>query len=148
VRLTVDGTRYQQPLVVKMDPRVKTPAAGLTEQFVLSKKLYDALGRGSSALKELEARRAELRERSDEQSKALDKKLEEIGGHKGARFGGGGRLPVNGPPTLSMVMTALETLLNALQDADVAPTSQQREAVMAQLTAMDTLLQRWEGLKK
>ena len=26
VRLTVDGTRYEQPLVVRMDPRVKTRA--------------------------------------------------------------------------------------------------------------------------
>ena len=131
-----------------MDPRVKTPAPGLTEQFVLSKKLYDELRRGSSTLKELQARRVELRERSDEQSKALDKKLEEIEGRRGARFGGGGRLPVNGPPTLSMVMAALETLLNALQDADVTPTSQQRAAVTAQLAGMDKLLQRWEGLKK
>jgi hypothetical protein len=89
-----------------------------------------------------------LRERSDEPSKALDKKLEEIEGRKGARFGGGGRLPVNGPPTLSMVMTALETLLNALQDADVAPTSPQKVAAAAQIAAMDTLLRQWEGLKK
>ena len=144
----MNGKSYDQPLLVKMDPRVKTSPAGLTEQFVLSKKLYDELGRGSSALKELQARRAELRDRSDEQSKALDKKLEEIEGRKGARFGGGGRLPVNGPPTLSMVMTALETLLNALQDADVAPTSPQRVAATAQIAAMDALLQRWEGLKK
>jgi hypothetical protein len=148
VRLTVDGKSYQQPLLVKMDPRVKTPAAGLTEQFVLSKKVYDELQRGSSALKELQARRVELRDHSDEQSKALDKKLEEIEGRKGARFGGGGRLPVNGPPTLSMVVAALETLLNALQDADVAPTSQQRAAVTAQLAEMDQLIQRWDALKK
>jgi hypothetical protein len=96
----------------------------------------------------LQARRVELRDHSDEQSKALDKKLEEIEGRKGARFGGGGRLPVNGPPTLSMVVAALETLLNALQDADVAPTSQQRAAVTAQLAEMDQLIQRWDALKK
>ncbi len=148
VRLTVNGKSYQQPLTVKMDPRVKTSAAGLTEQFVLSKKIYDELERGSSALKDLQARRAELRERSDEQSKALDKKLEEIEGRKGARFGGGGRLPVNGPPTLSMAIAALETLLNALQDADVAPTSQQKTVVTAQLAGIGKLLDRWDALKK
>src|SRR5262249_11473422 len=32
VRLTADGKSYTQPLTVKMDPRVKTPAAGLQQQ--------------------------------------------------------------------------------------------------------------------
>jgi photosystem II stability/assembly factor-like uncharacterized protein len=40
VRLTVDGKTTTQPLVLKMDPRVKTPAEGLTEQFRLSMKIY------------------------------------------------------------------------------------------------------------
>jgi hypothetical protein len=148
VRLTVNGKSYEQPLEVKMDPRVKTPAEGLTEQFVLSKKIYDDLQRGSSALKELQAQRAQLSKRSDEQAKTLAKKLEEIEGRKGARFGGGGRLTVDGPPTLSMVITALETLLAALQDADVAPTSPQKVAGTAQLRRMDQLIQQWDGLKK
>ncbi|HZT78513.1 MAG TPA: hypothetical protein VFA27_17825 [Vicinamibacterales bacterium] len=43
VRLTVDGTRYTQPLTLKMDPRVKTPALGLQQQFTLSKQLYDGM---------------------------------------------------------------------------------------------------------
>ncbi len=41
VRLTVDGKTYSQPLTLKMDPRVKTPPLGLTQQFTLSKRLYD-----------------------------------------------------------------------------------------------------------
>jgi photosystem II stability/assembly factor-like uncharacterized protein len=148
VRLTVDGKSYEQPLIVKMDPRVKTPLAGLTEQFVLSKKAYDGVERGSSALKELQAWREKLRDSSDEQAKALDKKLEDMAGRKGARFGGGGRLAVYGPATLTSVTSALETLLAALQDADVAPTSQQQAALTAQLQQMNTLMARLDGLKK
>ena len=46
VRLTVDGAvRLEQPLRVRMDPRVKTPAAALQQQFTLSMELYAAIGR-------------------------------------------------------------------------------------------------------
>ena len=54
VKLTVDGKSYTQPLTLKMDPRVTTPALGLAQQFTLSKQLYDGIidgaegaGRGS-----------------------------------------------------------------------------------------------------
>ena len=39
----MDGKRIEQPLTVRMDPRVKTPAAGLAEQFKLSMLCYDGV---------------------------------------------------------------------------------------------------------
>ena len=45
VRLTAQGRTLERPLVVKMDPRVKTPAADLQMQFDLSKSLYDGINR-------------------------------------------------------------------------------------------------------
>ncbi len=41
-RLTVDGKTYTQPFTVRMDPRVKTSAAALQQQYTLSLALYDA----------------------------------------------------------------------------------------------------------
>jgi photosystem II stability/assembly factor-like uncharacterized protein len=41
-RLTVDGKSYTQSFTVRMDPRVKTPAAALQQQYALSLALYDA----------------------------------------------------------------------------------------------------------
>jgi hypothetical protein len=43
VRLIVDGKTFVQPLTVKMDPRVKTPWAGLTQQFTLSMQVDSML---------------------------------------------------------------------------------------------------------
>lgn len=40
VRLSVDGKSLTQPLIVKMDPRVKTPLAELKKQYDLSDKCY------------------------------------------------------------------------------------------------------------
>jgi len=46
VRLTVDGTtRLEQPLRIRMDPRVKTPPAALRQQLTLSSRLVEAMGR-------------------------------------------------------------------------------------------------------
>lgn len=50
VKLTVNGQSMTRPLVVKMDPRVKTPLAGLQAQFALSKRLYDAIAKVHDAL--------------------------------------------------------------------------------------------------
>ena len=43
VKLTANGRSHTQRLTVKMDPRVKTPAPVLLQQFTLSKKLSDAM---------------------------------------------------------------------------------------------------------
>ena len=77
VRLTVDGKTSTQPLTVAMDPRVKTPRAGLEEQFRLSMQVYGWMQR-----------------LTDDTLKA-----------------------------------AAASLLNALQDADTAPSAQLVEAV-------------------
>ena len=50
VRLTVEGHTAEQPLVVKMDPRVKTPLEGLRQQFTLSIQMYDDMALAKSAL--------------------------------------------------------------------------------------------------
>jgi len=148
VRLTVDGKAYEQPLVVKMDPRVKTPVEGLTEQFTLSKQAYDCVQKAATVQKELQAMREKLRSQSDDRSKEIAKKLDDLAGRRGGRFGGGGRMAVSGPPTISSVSGSLGQLLSILQEADVAPTAPQRVAVMGQLREMDRLLAHWEELKK
>jgi hypothetical protein len=48
VKLTVDGKNFTQPLTVKMDPRVKTPPAGLKQQFDLAMKVVEMMKRTAS----------------------------------------------------------------------------------------------------
>ena len=42
VRLSAAGKKFEQPLTLRMDPRVKTPPAGLAQLSALSKEMYDA----------------------------------------------------------------------------------------------------------
>jgi photosystem II stability/assembly factor-like uncharacterized protein len=55
VRLTVGSAVKTQPLVVKMDPRVKTPHLGLERQFAISMRLYDAIARVHDEIVRVEA---------------------------------------------------------------------------------------------
>jgi hypothetical protein len=55
VRLTVDGKAQTQPLIVKMDPRVKTSAADLKLMYDTSRGIDAMLRRTSAALREIRA---------------------------------------------------------------------------------------------
>jgi photosystem II stability/assembly factor-like uncharacterized protein len=55
VKLTADGHTYTQPLTVRMDPRNKTPRAGLRQQFELATELSQDISRTSAALQGAEA---------------------------------------------------------------------------------------------
>ncbi|HEY0384602.1 MAG TPA: hypothetical protein VGC64_01260, partial [Pyrinomonadaceae bacterium] len=62
LKLTVAGRSFEQPLVLKMDPRVTTPAAGLQQQFALSMQAYEGMQRSFEALGEIARLRAQLKQ--------------------------------------------------------------------------------------
>ena len=55
VKLTVDGHTYSQILTVKMDPRVKTPQAGLEQQFQAETRLVSLIDSSYKAAGEARA---------------------------------------------------------------------------------------------
>lgn len=139
VKLTVSGQSYTQPLTLKMDPRVHTPAAELAQQFTMSKQLYDDLLKASKALDDIRKLRAENKDT------ALDQKLAAI---EGAGGGGRGRgAPAGGPDTLTSVSGALSTLLRMTEGADAAPTTQVSAAAADRRKALAALLAQWAALK-
>jgi hypothetical protein len=156
VRLTVNGQTYTQPLVVRMDPRVKTSAATLARQFALSKGVYDDINRTRGVLDELRALRANLRElrgrASGDVVTAVDSidraaaTLEGGGGGFGGGGGGGGDR-AGSAPTLTGTIGELEQLYGALQEADVQPTTQLVEAAQAAQRQVPPTLARWDTLR-
>ncbi len=55
VRLTVDGKTLTQPLVVKLDPRVKANAADIKLQYDISRAIDAALRRSAAAVQQMRA---------------------------------------------------------------------------------------------
>ena len=152
VRLTVNGRTYTQPLTVRMDPRVKTPAATLARQFALSKGVADDIDHVRSALDSVRAMRSSLRElrrRSDGSgAPALDSLERDAGALEGAGGGfGGGGAGSGDTPTLAGTIGQLDQLYDALQDADVAPTTQLVAAVQNARREVPAMLTRWGALR-
>ncbi len=133
VKLTVDGNSSTQPLVVKMDPRVKTTAEGLSRQLTMSMRVYEDLRRVNAALEEF----------TGLESKATNAKYEEIAGAEEGEEGA--PRSRNAPDTLTSVSENLKNLFDTLQSADVSPTVQMAEAVEEQHKAAEAIIQRWEG---
>lgn len=156
VKLTANGESYTQPLLVKMDPRVKTLPAALNQQFTLSRQCYDDLLAATKALQELRAVQQQLRgvkERANgaaaDSVATLEKKLTEIGGAGGGGRGGfgGGRGAPAGPETIATVNASLTTLMRMIEAADVAPTTQATAGAAEKRASLRKLMQRWNSVK-
>ena len=154
VKLTVDGKSYSQPLVVKMDPRVKTPLPGLQQQFTLSKALYDDILSAGKTMQQIRATREQLAQAKDraqgpaaEAIAAFDRKALAIEGAAGGGGRGGRGAVAAGPDTLSSVTGALDTLMRTLESADVTPTTQLTAAIAARRAALAKLTREWTALK-
>lgn len=140
VKLTAGGRSYSQSLTVKMDPRVKTPAADLAQQFAVSKQLYDDVVGAGKALAEIRAARRK------QPGTDFEKKALAIEGEPGpGRFGGRGGAAAT--DSLASVSGALTALMNEIQAADVAPTAAEAGAVADRRAALRRLLDRWSALK-
>jgi len=164
VRLTVNGKSYTQPITVKQDPRVKTPAIAMQQVYSLTKAMYfgavDAQDAAASVAA-LRARAAALLPRAQGAAAsaltAFDKNAGALegqrpvagGGQRGAGGGqrGGGATPALPPDTLWAISSLLSGQMNSMQAADVAPTSATLTAVTAAQTAAARVMAKWNVLK-
>jgi hypothetical protein len=166
VKLTVNGQTLKQPLSLRMDPRVKTPAAGLAQQYEMSRAMYDGIIDAQAALQKMRALRGRIKKAQEaaaqaqspasviEALAAFDKKAASIeggaGGQGGPGGGGGGPMGPGGPggasapDTLAGIGSSLNSLMSMLQAADVAPTSQLVAAVTERRKALQALFDKWE----
>ena len=98
VKLTVDGKSYSQPITVKQDPRVKTPALAMQQVYTLTKSMYFSAVDAQDAAMKVAAMREAL---ATLQSKAqgptsqviadFEKKAAALEGTRPAAGGFGGR---------------------------------------------------------
>jgi photosystem II stability/assembly factor-like uncharacterized protein len=165
VKLTVNGKSYSQPIVVKQDPRVKTPALAMQQVYTLTKSMYygavdarlaaTALG---ALRQQVAAQQSQAHDAVADALAAFDKKAAALegtpppaGGGRGRGAGpGGGRggaAPSSAPDTLWGVSNALSALMNSMQAADVAPTGNTLTAVTAAQQNAAAVMARWMALK-
>lgn len=158
LKLTVDGHAYTQPLFVRIDPRVKTPSAGLGEQFRLSMQAYEGMRASREALEEVRKLRAQIKGAREHAGEgALSNALAELD-NKAAALENGAMGSSSTPrqprgagatnePNLASMNASFGTLLEVLQDADATPTLQAVAASTELQRTLSTLLARWNEFK-
>jgi photosystem II stability/assembly factor-like uncharacterized protein len=148
VVLTVGGKSFTQALEVKMDPRVKTPYEDLRRQFDLDQKIAEALHKDYEALMQVRSLRAQLK--STKGQEAIVKRAAELEAKAAAIEGnpGGTRyLSTSEGRSLARLNSGFAALLNALDTADAAPTTQEVSMFAELQKALDEQLMAWEQLK-
>jgi photosystem II stability/assembly factor-like uncharacterized protein len=150
VRLTANGQTLTQPIVIKMDPRVKiTPE--VQQIFTLTTKMEDNARAATAAYKEARELVDKLKAKGDD---ALLKKVEELapaeatpsgGGGRGGR-GGGGPEPA-AAPNLSNIASQLVASVQGMQAAEMPPTAMELQAASKAEAAYTALMAKWTALK-
>lgn len=157
VVLTVNGKKYQQPLRLDMDPRVKTSSADLKKQFDTSMQMYNewvALNAVSDQARKIRGQIAELRPMVGDATlkahlEALAEKIQNVAGAGGGGFGGGGGGAAGGGArmTAASVMGRARTLFGLIEEADVAPTTQIMAALPDVVKDSQSVQQSWQAIK-
>jgi photosystem II stability/assembly factor-like uncharacterized protein len=140
VRLTVNGKSHEQPIVVKADPRVRTPALVMQQVYGLSHDLYVQaadMHAAAARLADLAGRVSRLSSASQpapvaEAIAAFTRKADALQG--------------NGPGSLSFAASSLARVMNTLQEADVQPTASQLVAIGRAREAASGAVARWRAL--
>jgi hypothetical protein len=137
IKLTAGGKTYTQPLVVRMDPRVKVAPIALQQQFTLSKRLYDALVKVQEVLPKI----TEAHDRAQAAGNtAAAQKLAALAGAGTPGRGRGGRgASSSSQPALTTIATELSALYSLSQDGSGLPPTQT-------VTAAEDALKRFTGV--
>jgi photosystem II stability/assembly factor-like uncharacterized protein len=158
VKLTAAGKTISAPLVVKMDPRVKTSAADLERQFQLASNLAGSAGEFSAAIARADDLQKQITARGKEAAgntevaTALTELEKKIGGVAGSAAGGGFGFfgfaaPGDQPTTLRQVSAALGSLLGIVESADVGPSADATAVSEKWEAAGKATLDRWNTIQ-
>ena len=168
VRLTVRGLSFSEPLIVKMDPRVKTSQEGLELEFQKQQVLAKMMTQNTEALTQARALREQLQKLTGKAASAteataagssgqkisgpladavsaFDKKLGSILG-SGDGPGGLGAA-ASASPTLSRSAGAISGLYGELGRADAVPTAAQVAAIDATEKYSSAILKLWQEFR-
>jgi photosystem II stability/assembly factor-like uncharacterized protein len=148
-RLTANGKSYTANFTVKMDPRVKTSAAGLDQKFQLETRLASLVSQTSKAVMQAGSIREPLQKVSEQATgptkdsvQAFQTKLAAVLGAPSGFFA-----PPSAEVTLAQVNGQVAALYGQVWQADAEPSVAQSEAVKAIEHDTSDVMKRWDALK-
>ena len=155
VRLIVNSKRYAQTLMVKMDPRVKTPLTALQQQYDLAERAYKGADSALHAYNQVHALRAGIASLLSRSSGAVTTALQGLDARAALLEGGGRRGGSRGAPPAGTQLKAFARLqgefsavFGIIEDADLEPTVQAAEALHAAERAERQTMAAWTALQQ
>jgi hypothetical protein len=145
VVLTVDGKTFEQPVTLKMDPRLKASPSDLQEQFDLSWQLYQLriqLAPIGKKFDNIAEQLTKLRARAAEKPE-IAAKLEAFGQIL-TKFGP--PHPRQGAPPSFFVLQSAVALFNEIQAADAAPTAAVKTGATEIQSKVPQAMEDWKKL--
>jgi hypothetical protein len=142
VELTVGGQKLRQPLTVIADPRVKIGQADFEAEFRLARQIEQARVRTRMMIEravELKAQLAKLKGQPN--ADALSVQLTALVGEEAPI---GGTTP---PTTLTSISEWLDSLAQAVDGADAAPTPDDRRGFATVSAALSGIEPRWTAFE-
>ncbi len=164
VRLTVDGKTYNQPLSLRLDPRVTAQKTDLTQLFSLTREMYDGAVDANTAYARARQLVDDLTAAGGDDASAFKTQVEAIApappaggrGGRGGRGGGGGFGGRGGrggrggggaaTPTLQSVSGAMMSAAMSMQDAEVPPTAREIAACDTARQESQSVMAQWKQL--
>ncbi len=137
-----------------MDPRVKTSEADLRKQFEMETGIVEGMNETYETLQQVRTLRPQVTDRAGKAKgaladslKAIDKEAGELeGASQGAFFG----VPPSGrqPENLSTLNQHFGQLLNVVDSADAAPTTQAAAVYLELEDSLGKLLAQWKKVRE
>lgn len=143
VKLTVNGQSFSQPLVIVMDPRVKTTAEQLKQQYSLSMSWYEGRIKLTKALSESLQVRKQIRELLKEAKDPISSALQALE-QKVVQLEGS---PRGQETSLHSVSNALEAVFDIVQTTDMPVTTQAIKGGTQSQEALIKVLLIWSELQ-
>jgi hypothetical protein len=149
VKLTAGGQTVTAPLIIKIDPRVKTPAEGLQQEFNLEMRMANALSHSSIALLQARSLREQAQKASQNASGATLDSVKKFIADLGIILEGPPATPPARPiPGLSTVNENIGTLYGMAGQSDSAPTAAQTQAARAVEHDLVVAMSAWDNFRK
>lgn len=150
VRLKVGGKTYQQPITVRMDPRVKLSVADLAEQTRIGIGAFDRINELKDALIVIEATTTKLKELEGKYGpevgsilKAMDVIKPKLTAPQGGLGNAMGMVEACEMPPTSIAITTFETAEKQAKDAVV----EWKQNVIARMVSLNQKLKK-DGMKE
>jgi photosystem II stability/assembly factor-like uncharacterized protein len=142
VELTAGGKTVQQPLIVKLDPRVHATPADLEAQLALARRILSGVTTSYAVFHDVKTLNAAVEERKKSQPASTAEIEKQVAAVQDGTKTAPGVGPLN---------RDLTRLLNSVEAADQRPTAPQIQAVNEKCEALEKTLELWksfnDGLK-